>query len=87
MVQYTNKVEAYLHNMRLIHRKYFSLEGGRIQLNKTDPNACGATIQHAKYSDSGTWNIVTFLCSRGRGKNQDNAIVVVERGIEIYSTA
>ena len=65
--------------------KYFSLEGGRIQLNKTDPNACGATIQHAKYSDSGTWNIVTFLCSRGRGKNQDQAIVVVDRGNIIYT--
>ena len=58
----------------------FSLDDGRIRLNTTNPNACGVTFTSAKPSDSGTWSILTLLCSRGRGKNHDKATVVVEKG-------
>ena len=60
----------------------YSLEDGRIRLNTTNPNACGVTFTSAKPSDSGTWSILTLLCSRGRGKNHDKATVVVEKGMK-----
>ena len=58
----------------------FSLDGSRINLNREDPNKCVVTFQHAKKTDIGTWNILTTLCSRGRGKNNDQATVSVYEG-------
>ena len=62
----------------------FSLDGGRIRLNRTNPNSCVVSFESANYTDSGTWDITTFPCSRGRGKNHDKAVVVVDRGNIIY---
>ena len=57
----------------------FSLDGGRIELNKANPNECRVTFQHVKETDSGTWNIITTVCSRGRGKYHDKALLDVQR--------
>ena len=66
-----------------IYFALFSLDDGRIRLDTANPNACGVTFTSAKPSDSGTWSILTLLCSRGRGKNHDKATVVVEKGRKI----
>ena len=50
-------------------------------MDKTNPNQCIAMFNHTKDSDSGTWDILTTLCNRGRGKNYDKAIVLAQRGI------
>ena len=63
-----------------IYHIFFSLDDGRIRFNTTNPNACRVSFTSAKPSDSGTWSILTLLCSRGRGKNHDKATVVVEKG-------
>ena len=56
-----------------------------MRLNRTNPNACVVSFEAAKYTDSGTWDITTLRCSRGRGKHHDKAVVVVERGNIFYT--
>ena len=67
-------------NYFLIIITTFSLDGGRISLNREDPHRCMVTFRNAKKTDSGTWNIRTTLCSRGRGKNSGQAIVYFYNG-------
>ena len=43
------------------------------------------TFEYAKETDSGTWNIIATRCSRGRGRNHDKAIVLVDKAINSAS--
>ena len=72
-------IKVALRNFKLL-RNVFSLYGKRISLNRDDPNKCAVTFQNALDTDIGNWNILTTLCSRGRGKNTDQTIVTVYEG-------
>ena len=61
----------------------FSLHGNRVSFNRDDPNKCEVIFQHALDTDIGNWNLLTTLCSRGRGKNTDQTIVTVYEGIVV----
>ena len=57
---------------------YFSLEDGRIELDQSTPNKCSIKITNVTEDDNGAWRITSLLCSRGRGKRYENALLNVK---------